>query len=285
MLQRLRDSRRRGTRCAVAAVSLLGRRHAAEGVPNQDTHFACRVADAFVAAVFDGHGDAGETAALLVSKAVREALETSLDGAASVPLEAAVADAFVQAARAVGEHECAKESGTTATIVAVRGDSCVVGHVGDSAAVVLTRAAPLVQRLVPRFMTRPHRPGASAAEDARVMAAGGIVANGYVVDQVTRDKVISVTRTLGDADMVVNGCIAEPEIRSLRLEKRDIAIVIASDGLWDAGTSGVCAGAVAGAVSGTHRKAEMARDAILALVEKSGGNCDDCTIVVVSLRV
>ncbi len=45
---------------------------------------------------------------------------------------------------------------------------------------------------------------------------------------------IAVTRSFGDVDMAVNGCISEPEIKTIALSKRDRAIVIATDGLWDA---------------------------------------------------
>eukprot|EP00171_Calliarthron_tuberculosum_P014823 IDg14823t1 len=193
MLQRLRDARRRvvGARCAAAAVSHIGRRHAAEGVPNQDTYFSCwAVPDVFVAAVFDGHGDAGGTAARLAAGAMRAALEARLRGSAraGVPLEASVKGAFKETASAVANDACARESGTTATVVVVRGDACVIGHVGDSGAAVLSRKAPLAKKLEARFATVPHRPGASPSEDARVSAAGGILTEGYVVDQVTRDK-------------------------------------------------------------------------------------------------
>lgn len=97
-------------------------------------------------------------------------------------------------------------------------------------------------------------------------------------------KGISITRTLGDNDMSVNGCISEPELSTLKLAHKDEAIVIASDGLWDAYR--VNTRSVAQAVDESQGNPELAADRLVRSAGMSSTNrpLDDCTIVVVALR-
>ncbi len=262
---------------AVSARTKLGALHADEKVPNQDAHFVTRGAnEEVVVGVFDGHGERGHEVAQFASSCMSKYLLARLDNGGS-SLKSIVSAAFAETAQAVKTNPCADTSGTTATVLVLRKDECVLAHVGDSCGVLYQRG---LRKLTPRFALRPHRPGLCKTEDSRVAAFGGICHDGYVVDQVTRKKGIAVTRTLGDKDMLVNGCIPEPEIMSFRILSRDTAIVIASDGLWDA--VGVNAKSVAAVVEANLGKdVDKVCDAVL----NHAGNqpFDDCTVIVVEL--
>lgn len=93
---------------------------------------------------------------------------------------------------------------------------------------------------------------------------------------------ISVTRTLGDVDMVVNGCIPEPEIKAFRLTKRDRAVIIASDGLWD--TDGIIVKDVTSAVSKSRGVPQNAVNVLMKNVRRAGGPNDDCTVACLAFQ-
>lgn len=92
-----------------------------------------------------------------------------------------------------------------------------------------------------------------------------------------------MTRTLGDVDMHQYGCISEPEIARLQLQKRDAVILLATDGLWD--TEGLTADAVLRIASRRRgRTAKRICQKLMRVVEGKGGPSDDCTIVCLTLR-
>lgn len=77
------------------------------------------------------------------------------------------------------------------------------------------------------------------------------------------------------------GCIAEPDIRQFKLGKRDSAIVIASDGLWDIPSLDV--GEVTKiAVQPAQRNAKGVCEKIMGLTEARGGPSDDCTVLCIT---
>ena len=85
-----------------------------------------------------------------------------------------------------------------------------------------------------------------------------------------------MTRTLGDKDMVRNGCIAEPEIKMLRLTKRDRAVVVASDGFWD--IPKISSKDVTNAVAKSGGDPQSLSQNLMDKVKALRGPSDDCTI-------
>lgn len=94
-------------------------------------------------------------------------------------------------------------------------------------------------------------------------------------------QMLAVTRTLGDKDMRESGCISEPDVTTLQLGRRDMAIVLATDGLWDAGHGAIRVADVANAISRVRPDPPSACTALINLVNATGGNEDDCTVAVI----
>jgi len=115
------------------------------------------------------------------------------------------------------------KSGCTATVALVhRAGSQLtlhVANVGDSRAVVVGSSGS--RRVTTDHLAIDHE------EAARVVRAGGIVRHGRVGGQ------LSVSRSLGDHHLKSSGVSCKPEVSSNDI-RGDRALVIASDGLWDA---------------------------------------------------
>lgn len=136
------------------------------------------------AAVFDGHGEHGHAISTLAS-ARMEAVVCALLAQRAPPLSLCeVAEAaFKEVAAAVNASPAAADSGCTASLALVRGVDAAVAWVGDSAVAVVAAPGRGVnpRRARLRFVSPMHRVD-DEAEMARVVAAGGVVRDGYVVD-------------------------------------------------------------------------------------------------------
>lgn len=114
-------------------------------------------------------------------------------------------------------------SGCTATVALVhrRGEATTlhVANVGDSRAVLVGDAGSL-------RLSTDHR-ASDPCEAERVRREGGVVRNDRVGGQ------LSVSRALGDHNLKSRGVSCIPEVHTCSLTG-DHALIIASDGLWDA---------------------------------------------------
>jgi len=122
------------------------------------------------------------------------------------------------------EHGKGDSPGTTATVVLLRGGAeLVVGHVGDSRAILCRDGEA-------RKLTTDHS-GALLAEKSRVEQSGGSV----VVDDSGRHMVngrLAMTRSIGDLHLKRAGVTAFPDTRSLEVKHgRDQFLVLTSDGI------------------------------------------------------
>jgi serine/threonine protein phosphatase PrpC len=210
------------------------------------------------AAVFDGHGGArvADQAAAELHLAVARGLRTGHDGAD------ALEQAFAELARATADAEC----GSTAAAFWLAGTTLVTAHVGDSRVVRVGRAAAA-------SLTRDHRIDAPG-ERQRVLAMGARLEPPYVV---RGDHGLMMTRSLGDRWFRPVGVIAEPEIGRHAVGADDVAVVAATDGVWDVLDVDEAAGLV--------RRAVAARSAARALVDAALGigASDNVTAIVVRL--
>jgi serine/threonine protein phosphatase PrpC len=166
------------------------------------------------AAVYDGHGGArvSELAAAELHRAVLTALEAGLE-----PTEA-LRRAFAQLERMADDLDC----GSTVAAFLLAWPTLLTAHLGDSRIVRVGRAR--VEEL-----TRDHRID-SEGERARVVRMGARLDPPYVL---RGGYGLMVTRSLGDRWFQPVGVTAEPEIGRHALAVDDVALVAATDGVWD----------------------------------------------------
>jgi serine/threonine protein phosphatase PrpC len=178
-------------------------------------------------AIYDGHG--GSQAVDYVTQNLHSVLLSELKTAkrGSSTTDARIAQAlqrsFIQVddqLQSLGTWKC----GSTATVALVHKSEgslrLHLANVGDSTAVLIDSSFQGHQ------LSFDHRP-TDVKEVLRVEAEGGFVSRGRVNGQ------LGVSRALGDHWLKSSGVSASPHIVT-RDVSNDIALVIASDGLWDA---------------------------------------------------
>jgi serine/threonine protein phosphatase PrpC len=210
------------------------------------------------AAVYDGHGGArvADLAAAELHRAVLAALETGLEPAG------ALRQAFAELERSTDDLECGS---TVAALLLVPG-ALFTAHLGDSRIVRIGRARA-------EGLTADHRIDA-AAERARAVRMGARLEPPYVV---RGDRGLMMTRSLGDRWFRPVGVIAEPEIGRHVLESDDVALVAATDGVWDVLDAEEAARVVQRAAT-----AQSAADALINTV-LAADTLDNATALVVRL--
>lgn len=177
-------------------------------------------------AVYDGHGGAQEME--FCEASLHDFVAEELHDTSCVDRHV-VSDAFAAAFKKV-DAELLKlgsfKSGCTATVALVRrlpnvGVELHVGNVGDSRAL-------LVGSFGTRRLSIDHRT-CDCSELMRIKHAGGFVYNRRV------GGTLSVTRALGD-HYLKPSVSCDPDVCSYTHSSTDeiVALVIASDGLWDA---------------------------------------------------
>jgi serine/threonine protein phosphatase PrpC len=166
------------------------------------------------AAVYDGHGGArvADRAAADLHLAVLRARQAGLQ-----PGDA-LRRAFAEVAAVTADEEC----GSTVAALFLTGTAVTTAHVGDSRVARIGQAES-------EALTRDHRLDASG-ERERVLRMGARLEPPYVV---RGDRGLMMTRSLGDCWFRPVGVMAEPEVGGHALEADDVALVAATDGLWD----------------------------------------------------
>ena len=210
------------------------------------------------AAVYDGHG--GDRVANLAAAELHLAVLSALN-AGLEPAEA-LRQAFAKLDRAADDVDC----GSTVAALLLARPTLLTAHLGDSRIVRIGYAET-------GELTRDHRIDA-AAERARVLRMGAQLDPPYVI---RGGYGLMMTRSLGDRWFRPVGVIAEPEIGRHAIGADDVALVAATDGMWD-----VLTGADAARVV---RRAPTAQTAADALIEAAlaAGTHDNVTALVVRL--
>ncbi len=181
-----------------------------------------------------------------------------------------------------GASQHGPSAGCTSVVAVVKAGTLFVANAGDSRA-VLCRGG------VARDMSIDHKPTLDG-EKARILAAGGFVADGRVKGS------LALSRAIGDmefkqshelppeAQMVT----ALPDVQTERLAPGDEFLIIACDGIWDVMTSQQAvdfvrsrlqAGAAPAAVCEALCDACCARD-----TRGSGLGCDNMSVVLVEFK-
>jgi serine/threonine protein phosphatase PrpC len=209
-------------------------------------------------AVYDGHGGArvADRAAAELHVAVARARQAGLDPGG------ALRQAFAELEAVTGDADC----GSTVAALLLTGAALTTAHVGDSRVMRVGRARS-------EGLTRDHRIEAPD-ELARVLRMGARLDPPYVV---RGDHGLMMTRSLGDRWFRPVGVIAEPEIGQHAIGQDDLALVAATDGVWDVLSLEDAARVV--------RRAESAEAAARALVAEAlaAGSRDNATAVVIRL--
>lgn len=260
----------------------------------------------FAIGVFDGHGPRGHEASILAAERMKFALSRISSDRTDLTLEDVVKQAFRETAASLDSAPCSADSGTTGSVAVVRDDDVVVANVGDSTIYCVCRER-WSRRPRTCYISPMHRPS-DPAEAERVKTCGGRIQNDYVVDEHAKQvsqcpycsigssstlqvanalfcnisccdlvQGIAVTRTMGDRDMKEYGCISDPAVHSFKLRRRDCAIVVASDGLWDVPELDE-EGAIFEAINGFGIVPRMVCNRLHKIASHQGSPTDDCTI-------
>jgi len=113
--------------------------------------------------------------------------------------------------------------GTTALVALFTRNDLYIANVGDTRAVFLKKNGEAER------VSMDHRP--VEAEKERIEASGGKVIS-ISVPRV--EGMLSVSRALGDFDLVDKGVIWHPHIQVIQVfEEKGEFLILASDGLWD----------------------------------------------------
>ena len=195
---------------------------------------------------------------------------------------------FEAATQTVAPEFFPPEGGSTATAVAVSGDTVAIGWVGDSRAVMAcddpeaptptADDAPETQRadrrdrgdrdssgeprqLSARDLTIDHSVEENEQERERVLSCGGSIVGPYL-SHPSVEGLLQVTRSLGDAGYHRNGVVsAVPE--TLIVSRRGPPkrfIVVASDGVWKVVTSSEAVNQVHASLSASNYYSRPADD-------------------------
>jgi protein phosphatase 2C len=214
--------------------------------------------DGLFAAVYDGHGGAqvADRAAAGLHLAVLGALRAGRDPAD------ALRQAFGEMEAVTADADC----GSTVAALLLSREAIVTAHVGDSRVVRVGRAGS-------ESLTRDHRIDVEA-ERARVLGMGARLDPPYVV---RGSRGLMMTRSLGDRWFRPVGVIPEPEVGRRAREPDEVALVAATDGVWD-----VLSVDDAGRIVQRAADAQSGADALIAAALAAGAH-DNVTAVVVRL--
>jgi len=184
--------------------------------------------------VFDGHGRVGEQ----VSQYVIENLPGVLNENEHLDTNPGMAmrEAFVNVDTTLADHVDASVSGTTAVACLIRGNHIWLANSGDSRAVIARQKSSKGNALKSVDLTRDHKPDC-ADEMRRILQMGGHVtpagANGSPSRVWHNLRGLAMARSIGDHAAATVGVIADPEITEYDITDDDVALIVASDGVWE----------------------------------------------------
>lgn len=236
-----------------------------------------------ILAVFDGH--AGSGAAEYAGKNLHKYFMGHEEFKTNP--RRALEETFAKIETEICENYSQSGDGTTAVVAYIYGGKLLVGHVGDSEA-VLCRGGTAIP------LTEPHNAKASERERQRIRDAGGLLVAGdtRVGHPALNPNLfsIAVTRALGDVLLKSDeytkgrpsGLIAIPEICELDLTDEDEFIVLACDGVWDVLNHQQVSDVVKEQLA-QFKDPQQASQALIDLAYNKGSN-DNITAVVCSFR-
>mmetsp|Transcript_18531 Transcript_18531/g.30975 ORF Transcript_18531/g.30975 Transcript_18531/m.30975 type:complete len:416 (+) Transcript_18531:154-1401(+) len=234
--------------------------------------------------VFDGHGRVGET----VSQYVIDTLPGELENHEKLHSDtcAALRESFVSVDDSLAKHADASVSGTTAVACLIRGNHMWLANSGDSRAII-ARQIPNTNNLKSIDLTRDHKPDCPD-EMRRILQMGGHVtpagANGSPSRVWHNLRGLAMARSIGDHHAATVGVIAEPEVTEYDITDDDVALIIASDGVWELLTSQTVVDIVANVTDLDPNKIcdKIVSEASYMWKVEEGDYRDDITVVVLT---
>ncbi|MEQ1834371.1 MAG: PP2C family serine/threonine-protein phosphatase, partial [Candidatus Eisenbacteria bacterium] len=210
---------------STAAATDVGRKRSG----NEDSHalWAAQPGEAHVAdrllVVCDGMG--GSNAGEVASRMAVEIVLRELQAAPADDLPTALARAIHTANHEIWDQACAHHEqsgmGTTCTVIALRGDEALVGHVGDSRAYLVrggqARQITTDHSLVAQLVARQQ----ITLEEAKLDPRRNVVTRSVGVSAEIEVDVVAVGEPLRDRDTLVacsdglHGLVSDAEIASL----------------------------------------------------------------------
>ena len=188
--------------------------------------------------VYDGHGRIGQKVSEFVIQNLPAALRAQLGDA---PLGAkdpgyALSEAYIRVDTDLAKSVDATVSGTTAVTCLIKDQHMWIANSGDSRA-ILVRKMPGNPGVIKAIdLTIDHKPD-SPHEMKRILQMGGHVtpagANGSPSRVWHNLRGLAMARSIGDHNAATVGVIAKPEVTEHEITDDDVALVIASDGVWE----------------------------------------------------
>ncbi|KAJ1416301.1 PPM-type phosphatase domain [Sesbania bispinosa] len=179
--------------------------------------------------------------------------------------------------------------GSTAVTVIKQGDQLIVGNLGDSRAVLCTRADD--NQLIPVPLTVDLNPDIPT-EASRIINCGGRVFAAEEDPGVNRMWMpegdcpgLAMSRAFGDFCLKDYGLSSVPDVSYRTLTKRDEFVVLASDGIWDVLTNNEVINIVASAPKRSMAAKLLVKRAVQAWKCKNPCyHVDDCTAICLFLN-
>lgn len=210
---------------------------------NQDSFFAVHTFNddktKLAFGVMDGHGPNGHYVSRWVAERIPALMKEKADVLSKFP-KRTLTEIFVQTDQELENIGVDLTlSGTTVTVAYIEGSNIYVANAGDSRCVLARMIAP--EKMEAIDLSDDHKPDLPA-EQARIQKAGGRVAplaswpDGPRRVWLPTDDVpgLAMSRSMGDRLAHRVGVVAEPEIKSHKLDtEKDHYMILASDGVWE----------------------------------------------------
>ncbi|XP_019435913.1 PREDICTED: probable protein phosphatase 2C 65 [Lupinus angustifolius] len=179
--------------------------------------------------------------------------------------------------------------GSTAVTVIKHGDQLIIGNLGDSRAILCTRADD--NHCVPIPLTVDLKPDVPS-EASRIANCGGRVFSAKEDPGVKRIWMpeedcpgLAMSRAFGDFCLKNCGLTSVPDVFSRKLSKQDQFVVLASDGVWDVLTNNEVISIVASAPKRSMAAKILVKHAVHAWRHKyPTSEIDDCAVICLFLN-
>eukprot|EP00908_Phaeocystis_cordata_P015042 Transcript_26156.p1 GENE.Transcript_26156~~Transcript_26156.p1 ORF type:complete len:435 (-),score=166.00 Transcript_26156:190-1494(-) len=243
-------------------------------------------------AVYDGHGLHGELVSEFATFTYVDLLEADVENLKSDPVECmrknmVKCDDLIRKKRTVPSQD----SGSTAIVALLSGNTITTACVGDSRCVKGTKGTG--KEWVAKDLSVDQKPD-DPKEKARIESQGGYVSkasDAYGPARVWKGGFgigpgLAMSRSLGDHGVAEVGVTAEPEMVVDQIGKEDTVIILASDGVWEF----ISSQEAVAIVQAKHPNATAATKALIkestARWKSAEGNYrDDITAIVVFLPI
>ena len=177
--------------------------------------------------LFDGHS--GKEVGIYLMENLHKILSQELKSNSienSEKMKDIVIKSFEKIDKEINSQNYKNETGSTGTVLLLykdinspSGKSILCANVGDSKAYLITKTEM-------KLITKDHKCN-DMNEVKRIKDSGGVVFRERVFGT------LMLTRSFGDKEMKKYGVLSTPDIFIKNVEKEDLFVVIASDGVWD----------------------------------------------------